>query len=433
MKFSIDTLGCKINQSESDHIVRELLARGLKLVSWKERPDVCIINTCTVTARSDSKVRQLIRRVKSRNENSKIIVTGCFVKYNRKFLKDSNINLILNNKNKYKIPGLTIKAGIKKRALENFHSGDHSRPLVKIQDGCEQRCSYCIVPYVRGKYRSVPYGKILNRIKNLQEIGFDEIVLTGIHIGKYGKDHGSGRPENGNKPHNLEGVLEGIIRDTGIRRIRITSIEVNEMSDRLLDIIRKNKERFARHLHIPLQSGSDRVLKLMSRPYDSGEYFKKARTISKALEGIALTTDVMVGFPGENEEDFRRTLDLVKKIAFSKIHVFKFSKRKLTPTYRMNGQVSEETKSLRSNILRDIGDRLRNNYIENNVGKALDVVSEEITNGGSIIKGTSGNYIKVYFSRGKKDFHTVKGKLLRIKADSRYKDGLWGILNSNKG
>ncbi len=428
MKFSIDTLGCKINQSESDLITRELLTRGLKLVSWKERPDACIINTCTVTSQSDRKARQLIRRVKSRNENSKIIVTGCFVKYNRKFLKENNIDLILSNKSKHKIPDLITKADMKKEALGNFYSGDHSRPLVKIQNGCEQNCSYCIVPYVRGKYRSVPYGKILSRIKNLQEIGFDEIVLTGIHIGKYGEDYGNDRSENGNKAHNLEDVLEGLIRDTDIRRIRISSIEVNEVSDRFLDILKNNKEHFARHIHIPLQTGSDRILKLMGRPYDSEDYFKKARTISKVLQDIALTTDVMVGFPGENEKDFILTLNMVKKIAFSKIHVFKFSKREHTPAYRMVGQVSEETKSLRSNILRDLGDRLRNDYIKNNIGKSLYVVSEEINSSGNIIKGTSGNYIKVYFSKDKRDFPMVKGKLLKVKADSRYKDGLWGIL-----
>ncbi len=434
MRFSIETLGCKINQSESDFITKKLLEKGLEQVSWKERPDICIINTCTVTSRSDKKARQLIRRIKSKNKNSKIIVTGCFVVYNGDFLKENKIDFIVNNKDKHKIPDLVLKAAKIGKGLNTFclkdHSNHrclHSRPLIKIQDGCEQKCSYCIVPKVRGKYSSVPYREILDRIKNLQKDGFDEVVLTGIHIGKYGADFNTAGLKKINKVYKLEDLLEGLIRDTDIKRIRISSIEINEISSRLIDILKSNKERFSRHLHIPLQSGSDRILKLMGRPYTAKYYYKKVEMISKVLPGIAMATDLMAGFPGESEEDFIQTVGMVKKIAFSKIHVFKFSKRKHTLAYWMNGQVSEEIKSRRSKILRDIGDGLRDNYIGNNIGKSLNVVCEEINNRENIIRGTSENYIKVYFSQRKKDFSSVRGKVLKVTASSRYKNGLWGI------
>jgi len=444
IKFSVDTLGCKINQSESDFIIRELQKRGSEQVSWEGSPDFCIINTCTVTSQSDRKARQVIRRIRSQNKNSKIIVTGCFVVFNKKFLKDCGIDFVVENKNKDKIPDLIEKTQVfrteairKNQDNFDFNSSNgsfqfsraHSRPLVKIQDGCEQNCTYCIVPKVRGKYRSVPYEEVLEKIRNLQKDGFEEIVLTGIHIGKYGVDFSIARPEKRDKACNLEDLLEGIIKDTVIRRIRISSIEINEISRRLLDILKNNRERFAQHLHIPLQSGSDKILKLMGRPYTAEYYLKKMETIGKIFPDIALATDVMVGFPGESEEDFIQTVDMIKKIAFSKIHVFKFSGREHTPAYWMSCQVSEEIKSRRSKILRDIGDKLRSDYLNGNVGKLLDVVCEEISIDNKIVSGTSENYIKVYFKMDKSKFSLLKGKIVRVTSNSKYKNGLWGMLN----
>lgn len=436
MRFSVDTLGCKVNQSESDFIVKELLEKGLELVLWRKRPDFCIINTCTVTSRSDRKARQIIRKIKSQNKNSKIIVTGCFVVFNKKFLKDCDIDFIVENKDKNKIPDLIgrMTAGGKDLKSFDFKSCSqfnqmHSRPLVKIQDGCEQNCTYCIVPKVRGKYRSVPYREILNKIIDLQKDGFEEVVLTGIHIGKYGVDFSTSSPGKGSKISSLANLLGEVVRETSIKRIRISSIEVNEIDSRLLDILKRNNRRFASHLHIPLQSGSDRILKLMGRPYTAQYYFKKIGMISGILPNIALTTDVMAGFPGESEEDFARTVNMIKRIAFSKIHVFKFSKRMHTQAYGMGNQVGEEIKSERSKILRSIGDRLRNIYIKNQIGKLLNVVCEEMNFENNIISGTSGNYIKFYFPMDKENFPSQKGKILRVAANSEYKNGLWGILS----
>jgi threonylcarbamoyladenosine tRNA methylthiotransferase MtaB len=436
IRFSVDTLGCKVNLSESDFIIKELQKKEMEQVSWRSNPDFCIINTCTVTSQSDRKARQVIRRIRSQNKNSKIMVTGCFVVFNKKFLKECRIDFIVENKNKDKIPDLIGKTAAVRKNQNNFGSNGslrlsrvHSRPLIKVQDGCEQNCTYCIVPKVRGKYKSVPYGEILNKITGLQKDGFEEVVLTGIHIGKYGADFGTIGLDKRDKACNLEDLLERIIRDTDIRRIRISSIEINETSSRLLDILKSNKERFAQHLHIPLQSGSKRILKLMGRPHTAEYYFKKVEMIGKILPGIALATDVMVGFPGESEEDFIQTVDMIKKIAFSKIHVFKFSGRKHTSAYWMDGQVGEETKSRRSEILRNIGDKLRSDYLKGNIGKILGVVCEEMSIGNKVVSGTSENYIKVYFKMDKSKFSLLKGKIVRVTTNSKYKNGLWGVLN----
>jgi len=466
IKFSVDTLGCKVNQSESDFIMGELQKKGLELVPSSEHPDFCLINTCTVTSRSDRKARQLIRKIKSENRNSKILVTGCFVVFNKKFLKDCGVDFIVENKDKDKISDLIMSAVANETAeaqtstaeAEEGKSGGnfarssfllqpyscmHSRPLIKIQDGCEQNCTYCIVPEVRGRYKSVPYRKVLQKIKELESSGFEEVVLTGIHIGKYGIDFNTGGSGSGYPAgvSSLADLLKKIIEDTDIKRIRISSIEVNEIDRALLDILKKNKARFANHLHIPLQSGSDKILKLMRRPYTTEYYYRKVGEITRIFPDIALTTDVMVGFPGENEKDFTQTVDMIGKIAFSKIHVFKFSKRKHTPAYWMGGQVDEEIKSKRSAILRDIGNKLRNSYLKSNIGRKLSVICEEISSNSDITgirnnkskdgnvksyiaSGTSENYIKVYFKIDKSIFTRLKGKIVEVTTNSEYRGGL---------
>jgi threonylcarbamoyladenosine tRNA methylthiotransferase MtaB len=446
IKFSVDTLGCKVNLSESDFIIKELQKRGMDYVPCSENPDFCIINTCTVTSQSDRKARQIIRRIKSKNKDSKIIVTGCFVVFNKEFLKKNGIDYVVENSDKNKIPDLIGKIAAKKKrprevseeridknTLDSCKYSSligriHSRPLIKIQDGCEQNCSYCIVPKVRGKYRSVPYGEVLYKVKDLQADGFEEVVLTGIHIGKYGTDFKRNNQDTGVKTGNLADLLERIIRDSDIKRIRVSSIEVGEIDDRLLDILKGNTGRFAWHLHIPLQSGSNRILKLMGRPYSSKYYSDKIKIIGSIFPDIALATDVMVGFPGESEEDFRKTVEIIKKIAFSKIHVFKFSGRKHTPAYWMGNQVDEEVKSQRSKIIRNIGDELRSNYLKHNIGKVLNVVCEEMDTSDHMANGTSDNYIKVYFQIDKRDFLLLRGGMIKVAVDSEYRNGLRGTI-----
>jgi threonylcarbamoyladenosine tRNA methylthiotransferase MtaB len=435
MKFSIDTLGCKVNHSESDFIARELLKRRLEPVSWRDRPDFCIINTCTVTSQSDRKTRQLIRKIKTKNKSSMIIVTGCFNVYNREFLDSQKVDLIISNKDKNRIVELIAEEADIIEDLNDVKPVDtiwptclHSRPMVKIQDGCQQKCSYCIVPKVRGKYRSTPCNKILREVKDFQRDGFEEVVLTGVNIGKYGIDLGSSRSDNMGKITSLAGLLKKIIAETEIRRIRISSIEINDVNSSLISVLEKNGSRFTHHLHIPLQSGSDRILGLMKRPYNVQYYLKKIRAIRRVFPDIAFTTDVMVGFPGESNSDFMQTVEMVREVNFSKVHVFKFSKRTGTQAYLFGGQLSEEVKSERSKILRDIGKRSRDDRIKGNIGKSLSVVCEKVEDEDSIISGTSEDYIKVYFSKGKKDFSLLRGKIVKIIAAYKYRNGLWGVL-----
>ncbi|MBN2073498.1 MAG: radical SAM protein [Actinobacteria bacterium] len=473
IKFSINTLGCRLNHSESDMIARELISSGMKLVSLQGNPDLCILNTCTVTARSDSKTRQLIGRIRSLNQSAKIIVTGCFVKFNRAYLKRSgNIHIVENNQ-KEGIPAIAWNLFDKKTntwdgLCEDVESGRekqvsmHSRPLVKIQDGCQQNCAYCIIPLVRGKYRSMGLERILGQIRYFEEQGFEEVVLTGVHIGKYGVDLKEGNKGEGesnclkagigvpgenmdvfNKvvdgsktkfireycPGNLSNLIKVILGESQIKRIRLSSIEVNELDDSLLEILVKNRDRIAPHLHIPLQSGSDSMLGRMGRPYTSMYFKNVVKKVRDIWPDVAITTDIIVGFPGEGKSDFSDTLEMVEYINFSKLHVFKYSARLQTKAAGMDGKVSEEVKNVRSSVLREMGDRMRKDYIKKNLSQKLETVCEKFHGDTKLISGTSGNYIKTYFLSGPKRFSGIRGKIVTIEPLSRYEGGILGNLS----
>jgi MiaB-like tRNA modifying enzyme len=298
----------------------------------------------------------------------------------------------------------------------------HSRAFVKIQDGCRQGCSYCIVPMVRGPYLSTDPEKIIDDIKNLVYHGHDEIVLTGIHIGKFGIDLLSNKTAIKSLP---ELVLE-ILKNTNVKRLRLSSLEINEIDESLIEVIQDNRQAIVPHLHIPLQSGSDNVLKAMNRKYDSGFFISAVESIKKAIPDITLTTDIIVGFPGETDEDFIKTVEMVKKIGFSRLHVFKYSKRPGTRAADMAGHLQEKTKTDRSRILRELGLDIRNSFVSSNINKKLDVICEEYDMKSGIAGGISGNYIKVYFDLHFEEYRIKKGKILKVFAKSLYADGLYG-------
>ncbi|MCL4377587.1 MAG: tRNA (N(6)-L-threonylcarbamoyladenosine(37)-C(2))-methylthiotransferase MtaB [Actinobacteria bacterium] len=434
IKFSIYTLGCKTNQSESDTITASLARRGFEQTGFENKSQISIINTCTVTAESDKKVRQIIRRIKQSNPDSKILVTGCFTVFNREFLIKNGIDLIVDNNDKNSIPDLISKiAGETNPETislnESYRFLVHSRPFIKIQDGCEQNCSYCIVPRVRGRYNSAPSLQIIKEINDYVDLGYEEVVLTGIHIGKYGVD----LPDQ--KINTLQSLMREILNSTSIRRVRLSSIEINEIDKKFLQIINESDSRIARHLHIPLQSGSDKILNLMNRHYSRQFFMENISLIKETIPDVALTTDIIVGFPCETEEDFKETLNAADKAAFSKIHVFKFSPRQNAPASSMNGDPEKKVKSERSQALRKEGNRLRENFINSNVGKALDVIYEKDDKKENISSGTSENYIKIYFPPPPEgtcsSSKNLKRKLLKIGTVSKYKDGLFGfIINS---
>lgn len=367
---------------------------------------------------------------------------GCFVVFNKSFLIDSGVDYLIENKDKSIVPDLIDRLSLERKnsATNKMNKGAyqrntdsliHTRALIKIQDGCEQGCSYCVVPMVRGGYRSVQPADIIYRIKNFEEKGFEEVVLTGIHIGKYGIDlHDYYEPKDGEyEVKNLFDLLNKIINSTGIKRIRLSSIEICEIDSGIIDLICKNK-RIAPHLHIPLQSGSNKILRLMERPYTREYFLGKVGLIKEKVPHISITTDVMVGFPGEEEEDFLDTVDLVRRVSFSKLHVFKYSPRPCTRASKMKDHVPENIKTYRSRYLREIGDKLRKSYIEKNIEETLEVLVEKIDLQAKVATGISQNYIRVFFplngSLPNKLEEVKRGKLVEIVAKSTYKEGLWG-------
>lgn len=403
----VKTLGCKVNAYESEFIISLFLRAGYSLVS--SNASVYVINTCTVTNESDKKSRKTINSIKKNNPNSIIIAVGCYPQnlYNSKTEIDINANIILGNKDKSRILEyldnyLKTKKQIIKfydtkdyifedMEIENF--SNHTRAFVKIEDGCNNYCTYCIIPHVRGNVRSKDKYKVIEEVCTLVKNGYKEIVLTGIHTGQYGKDI---------KDYNLFHLLLDLSLIEGLERIRISSIEIIEIDDNIIRLL--SHPKMASHLHLPLQNGSDNILKLMGRNYNTEYYENKIKDIRKSNPGISITTDVIVGFPGETEEDFNATLNFCKKIEFSKIHVFPYSDRFKTPSSQMANKVAQNIKKGRVRRLLELSDNLQQKYEKNFKGKKLKVLIERQKDG--IFYGYSSNYIEV-LAKGKYKLNNI--------------------------
>lgn len=378
MKVSIITLGCKVNQYESNYIEANLVNNGYKIVNLYENPNIVIINTCTVTAKSDYQSRQLIR--KATKLNCKVIVTGCYAELNMdRILKINNKAIIFNNVNKYNI--INMLTNNNEKITLNYSK--RARPYIKIQDGCNCFCSYCIVPYVRGRSRSIEPEEIIKQIDSYDRNGFNEIVLTGINLGMYGKDIG----------YDLNKLLKNILQKTKIKRIRLSSIEINEINEEFLDIF--SDTRICKHLHIPLQSGDDKILKLMNRRYNSKYYKDKIELLNKKFNNICIGTDIIIGFPGENRKEFQKTLDFLKDLPFSYSHIFKYSPRPYTKAinYISNYKINDIKE--RYIILKELSDNKKRDFYNSNINRNIDIILEEYINE-KTISGTSSNYLKVH-------------------------------------
>ncbi|MDI6800855.1 MAG: tRNA (N(6)-L-threonylcarbamoyladenosine(37)-C(2))-methylthiotransferase MtaB [Thermodesulfovibrionales bacterium] len=379
MKITVLTLGCKTNQAESFSMEHSLNNSGHQIVDISENADVCIINTCTVTAKADYQSRQLIR--KALRNNSKVIVTGCYAELNHDHLKQISADIqIIRNTEKDKIINMfTSKPSSNNKSSFN----PRYRPFVKVQDGCNFSCTYCAIPLARGRSRSVEVNEVIEKVKFYESTGYNEIVLTGIHLGTYGLDLIPKRL--------LSGLVENILKNTKIPRIRISSLEINEIDEQLLELI--TGERVCKHIHVPIQSGDDKILKLMNRSYSVSEFTSRIMNILKKLPNISIGTDVIVGFPGEGENEFNNTKELISFLPFSHLHVFPYSSRPKTKAITFSSQVSERDKKERAFTLRSIGMLKKSEYIQNNIGQTLDVIIESRSEAGII--GTAGNYIKV--------------------------------------
>ena len=393
MKVRSISLGCKVNSYESEYVLSSFKENGYEIVLDGEA-DVFIINTCSVTNQSDAKSRKVINRIARENPHAIIVVMGCFIEANKDY-DNPNVSIIIGNKDKNKVVSLVneyIKDNMSKKLLyDDFdlkfedmyitHMNSRTRAFVKIQDGCENFCSYCIIPYTRGKCRSKDKDKVLREIRELVQNGYKEVVLTGIHTGHYGSDINS----------NLGDLLEEIVKIDNLQRLRLSSIEITELDDKFLKILNDEKV-IVSHMHIPLQAGSDEILKLMNRKYDTKYFEDKINKIRSIRPDISITTDVIVGFPGEDERLFKETYDFIKKIKFTKLHVFPYSSRHGTKAETMPNQVSEQTKKERVKELLALSKNLEREYLEKFVGKVVSVLIET---SGDISVGHTGNYLMV--------------------------------------
>ena len=395
MKISVQTLGCKVNQSESFSLEAMLRGKGHEVVGDKENPDICVINTCTVTAKSDYQSRQIIRR--ALRSGAKVIATGCYAQLRPEELsKIKGIALIIGNSHKDKLleyidnkqtngsgPDLVIGQPDTPLSSKPYYS-ERARAFLKIQDGCNFSCTYCAVPMARGKSRSLEPIKVIRSVEKLTSAGYKEIVLTGIHIGSYGVDQ--------NIKTSLYEIVEKILKSNPIPRIRLSSLEPNEFDDRFLDLIKDGA--LCSHLHIPLQSGSDNVLKKMNRGYDTSYFRRVVERIILKCPDISIGTDLIVGFPGESEQDFSKTLKFIDEMPLSYIHTFPYSKRADTAAESFPEHIDNNLKKDRVQKVMNIGKIKKNTYITGMLGKKLNVIVENKTVIGGYYRGISSNYIR---------------------------------------
>lgn len=389
--IAIYTLGCKVNQYESQKLAKGFMAKGFRLVDFSEEADVYIINTCTVTQVADSKSRQVIRAAMRRNPAARVVVTGCYAERSRSELEALGVYLIVGNQGKAQLVDLIANivsiASTENSVIlpQNMNwVQPRTRALLKIQDGCNQFCSYCAVPFARPVMSCVPMENLLEEATSLVQLGHLEIVLTGIRLGTYKDGHAD-----------LITLLSALSELPQLERIRMSSIELTDIPDGLLDLMCKNR-KICRHLHVPLQSGDDNVLRRMNRPYTAGEFTDFVRRARERIPDIAITTDIMVGFPGETIDEFENSYALAKSLKFSRMHVFRYSRRPGTAASELEDDVSDFEKDRRSRHLIELGKELSCAFAESFIGKPVSVLVEEKKVDG-LRSGLTDNYVRVIF------------------------------------
>ena len=394
-------LGCKVNQYESEAIAELFAEKGYEIVGIDEEADVYVINTCTVTNFGDKKSRQLIRKVKRQNENAIVAVVGCYAQTAPKELMEiAGVNLVIGTKDRAQIVEMVeqydrangvenhVSDIMKERVFEPLSIqklANRTRAYLKIQDGCSQYCSYCIIPYARGPIRSREPQEVVAEVKRLAENGFKEVVLTGIHVASYGKDR---------RDTSLLDILKQVHEVEGIERIRFSSIEPNVVTEEFAQTMAA-LPKVCDHFHLSLQSGCDKTLKEMNRKYDTEKYRQAATTLRKYLPKVALTTDIIVGFPGETEEDFRESYAFAEEIGFAKIHVFPYSPKRGTPAAARKDQLLNAVKAERSHTLIQLSDKMAAEFLVDAVGTDAEVLYERAV-GDGIYEGHTTNYMKVH-------------------------------------
>lgn len=434
------TLGCKVNQIETQSMSKLFRQAGYAVKEFGEDADIYVINTCSVTAVGEKKSRQQIRRAHRMNPGAVIAVTGCYAQLAPEDVAAiEGVGLVIGTRDRQNIVRLAEeaaesyarerRASTKVESIRDAHEfeeltaaddlkGDaalrhRTRAFIKIQEGCENFCTYCIIPYTRGPLRSRRLNSIKQEARRLAGEGYREIVLTGIHLGAYGRDFGDGTT--------LADAVETVLSEKSFARVRLSSLESLEVDGRLLKLM-KEEPRLAPHLHLPLQAGSDEILRRMNRHYTTGEFIALAERLRKEVPFLALTTDIIVGFPGETEEMFAETLKNAELLGFSRIHVFPYSIRPGTPAATMPDQVPEPIKKERVHRLEQVGEKTAARFRQSAIGEVKEVLIETIDSAEGIADGLTDNYLRVYCDgSGRKS-----GELVRLRLDREYRDGLWG-------
>lgn len=408
------TLGCKVNTYESEYVINKLKENNYEIKSFNDICDVYIINTCTVTNTSDSKSKKMINNAIKKNPDACVVAMGCFIEANKDYQIDG-LDITIGNKDKSKIIELLDEYFEKKETINRLYKEEkttfedmyitdfpgRTRAFVKVQDGCENFCSYCIIPFVRGKCRSKELDKVVKEITDLTNNGYQEVVLTGIHTGNYGVDLNT----------NFAKLLKELVKIEKLKRLRISSIEITELTDEVLEVIKDNKV-IVDHMHIPLQAGSNEILKLMNRKYDLNYFFNKIKEIRTIRPEISITTDVIVGFPGETEELFQKTINTCKELELTKMHVFPYSIRKGTVAETLPNHLDQSIKKDRARRLLEVSKELEKNYFNKYIGKEVEVLIEETKDGYSY--GHTGNYLYVKINKELEHNTFVQVKVTKI-------------------
>ncbi|MCD8797953.1 tRNA (N(6)-L-threonylcarbamoyladenosine(37)-C(2))-methylthiotransferase MtaB [Mammaliicoccus sciuri] len=411
------TLGCKVNHYETEAIWQLFKENDYERVDFETNADVFIINTCTVTNTGDKKSRQVIRRAIRKNPDAVVCVTGCYAQTSpAEIMAIPGVDIVVGTQDRHKlisyiedykqsrqpINGVgNIMKNRKYEELEVPYFTDRTRASLKIQEGCNNFCTFCIIPWARGLMRSRDPEQVVSQATTLVNSGYKEIVLTGIHTGGYGEDL---------KDYNLAQLLRDLEQVENLERIRISSIEASQLTDEVIDVIDKST-KVVRHLHIPLQSGSDTVLKRMRRKYTMAHFSERLQKLHKALPGLAVTSDVIVGFPGETEEEFQETYDFIVKHQFSELHVFPYSMRTGTPAARMTDQIDEEVKNERVHRLIELSNQLAKDYASKFNQTVLEVIPEEKASTDGKLVGYADNYMKIEFEGDE----SLIGELVKVK------------------
>ncbi|MFN7018305.1 MAG: tRNA (N(6)-L-threonylcarbamoyladenosine(37)-C(2))-methylthiotransferase MtaB [Fimbriimonadales bacterium] len=420
------TLGCKVNQYETQKILESFEAQGFEIAPFDAPADVYVINTCSVTQSAEAKSRQTIRRAARQNPNAVVVVTGCYAQFTiRRGERLDEAHLVVPNPEKLRTVEYLLEHFPQfKSALAQARSRSEapvrrrSRAVLKIQDGCNVYCSFCSIPYTRPVMRSLPYLEVLDEARAMVANGYREIVLTGVLIGDYGADTGSGGP-------NLAELCALLSTIEGLERIRISSIEPTQITDHLIDLIAENP-KMCPHLHIPLQSGDTRILKAMNRPYDQAFYLDLIRRLRARIPDFSVSTDIMVGFPGEDEQAFQNTCLVVEQVEFCRAHLFRYSPRPGTPAESMHDQVPDAVKSERMQQLQQVCKAAARRYAARLLGKVERVLVESRSKLSGLMTGTSDHYLQVEFAASP----CLTGQLVKVRITDLTADGVLGELVS---